>query len=344
MSDISRITLPSGTTYDIKDATAREQIAAIVGGDIIRFVGVSSTEITDGGTETPTIGGEQHTPTVGDLVFYGAKEFIYTGDAWSELGDLSNLGDLALYDTIDIITNDPYPNYTPTGTVTGNNNNIVVNITGTIDGSIIGSGNMITIDDSFTPQGSISSTNTDPSVLLTITSNPSGNYTPSGSISAPVISVNTAGATTTIHNPTAQTVTTSVTAAAPGATAPNNAITYYSVNNETLSLYQLGYNTGNSIVTDNVIVKTSDATYDASTPTFFGDTVGITGEVAATDIANAVEFTGTQATISVSANDIAAELSFSDSSNLSASVAAVDVATELEFSGDGVLIAPGTLP
>ena len=79
MPDISRITLPSGTTYDIKDATAREQIAAIVGGDIIRFVGVSSTEITDGGTETPTIGGEQYTPAVGDLVFYGAKEFIYTG-------------------------------------------------------------------------------------------------------------------------------------------------------------------------------------------------------------------------------------------------------------------------
>jgi hypothetical protein len=49
MADISRITLPSGNTYDIKDATARSQIEALVGGDAVVFIGVSSTSLTDGG-------------------------------------------------------------------------------------------------------------------------------------------------------------------------------------------------------------------------------------------------------------------------------------------------------
>lgn len=54
---ISQITLPSGTTYDIKDTTARAAIEAITGGDAVVFVGVSTTTITDGGTQTPTIAG-----------------------------------------------------------------------------------------------------------------------------------------------------------------------------------------------------------------------------------------------------------------------------------------------
>ncbi len=54
---ISQITLPSGTIYDIKDATARAAIEAITGGDAVVFIGVSTTTITDGGTQTPTIAG-----------------------------------------------------------------------------------------------------------------------------------------------------------------------------------------------------------------------------------------------------------------------------------------------
>lgn len=57
MADISKITLPNGNTYDIKDTTAREAIAAISGGDAVVFIGVSTSTITDGGTETPTISG-----------------------------------------------------------------------------------------------------------------------------------------------------------------------------------------------------------------------------------------------------------------------------------------------
>lgn len=405
MPDISRITLPSGTTYNIKDATAREQIAAILGGDIIRFVGVSSTEITDGGTETPTIGGEQYTPAVGDLVFYGAKEFIYTGDLWSELGDLSNLGDLALYDTIDVITDDPSPNYVPTGSITGDDTITIGSIsisapetpgTGnyTPDGTINGNGTVtgtvsyipagsidsdnstISASATYTPQGSVSADNGDGSVTITTLTEDqmppedqslfSSNYTPTGTIAAPTISVATAGSTTTIKNPTKATVATAVTAAAPGATAPNNPLTYYSVTNETLSLYQIGYNTGDSITTNDVTVKTGDASYSATAPSFTGTPVlilgsadmptsytftgtqdTITSDISSYDVAATLSFSGTEdtATPSIDAADIAGALSFSGAEvAIDSAISPADIANALSFSGDGVLIAPGTLP
>ena len=43
MADISKIKLPSGVTYDIKDAVARE---AMAGGT--HFLGITSTALTDG--------------------------------------------------------------------------------------------------------------------------------------------------------------------------------------------------------------------------------------------------------------------------------------------------------
>ena len=85
MAEISKIKLPSGTEYDIKDATARAAIEAITGGDAVVFIGVSSTAITDGGTEVPTISGSSISSTsdlrAGDIVFYKAanqpnKEYI----------------------------------------------------------------------------------------------------------------------------------------------------------------------------------------------------------------------------------------------------------------------------
>lgn len=87
--------------------------------------------------------------------------------------------------------------------------------------------------------------------------------TPSGSVSAPTISVDTAGSTSN--------AATAVTAAAPGATAPSNAITYYSYDSttSTLKLYQIGYNTS--------AFKTGDASYTASTPTFTGSSTTSTG-------------------------------------------------------------------
>lgn len=207
MPDISKITLPSGMTYDLKDATARQQIATILGATTITFIGVSSVELTDGGNETPKVNNENITPKAGNLFFYGTQEFIYgTDNKWHALGSLDSLGALA------------YKN------------------------------------------------------------NATATYAPAGSVSAPTISITTAGTTNTIHNPTKVTVAKSVIATAPGAAAPSNAITYYSVSDETLNLYQLGYTTGDSITTSDVTVKTGDAIYSASQPTFTGTQATITVE------------------------------------------------------------------
>ena len=100
MADISTITLPSGTTYNLKDAWARTQIQAITGGSAIVFKGVSSTAITDGGNENPTVDGTVVTAkSTGDLYFYEYEEFIYGDDSkWHSLGPQMTLfGDLAYF-------------------------------------------------------------------------------------------------------------------------------------------------------------------------------------------------------------------------------------------------------
>lgn len=149
----------------------------------------------------------------------------------------------------------------------------------------------------FTPAGSVSLTTSTTTTTVTKAATGTATYTPEGSVAAPTITVKTAGTTDTIKNPTSQTVAKTVIAAAPGATAPSNSITYYSVSNETLSLYQLGYTTGDSITTTNVTVKTGDAAYEASAPAFTG-----TGARLVTDditVPTAATFSGTAGNISV---------------------------------------------
>lgn len=54
----------------------------------VQFLGVSSTAITNGGTEKPTINDlAVNSLDAGDVVFYGSKEFIWDGAKWVELGD-----------------------------------------------------------------------------------------------------------------------------------------------------------------------------------------------------------------------------------------------------------------
>lgn len=55
----------------------------------MHFAGTSTTAITDGGTENPTISGYT-TKTAGDIVLYNGKEYVWTGTAWEELGDESS--------------------------------------------------------------------------------------------------------------------------------------------------------------------------------------------------------------------------------------------------------------
>lgn len=311
MPQISKITLPSGATYNLKDEQARSQIAALTGGDAVVFVGVSTTTLTDGGNEKPTVEGEQKTPAPGQLFFYGAQEFIYGNDSkWHALGSLETLGDLAYKDTASAT-------YTPAGTVsqptfTGSSSIVTITAADNTNGNYQPKGTISqpsftgsssTFTGKFTPEGGVTvTTNATTNKTTTVSAAASGTatYTPEGSVSTPTIFVKTAGSTTTIKNPTSQTVAKTVTAAAPGATAPANAITYYSVANETLSLYQLGYTTGDSITTSNVTVKNGDAAYEASQPNFTGTGARlVTGNISVPNTYTAT-FTGTEGDVSTS--------------------------------------------
>lgn len=253
MPDISKITLPNGTTYDIKDATARQ---AVAGG--VTYLGKSTTAITDGGTETPTIGGSPATPNTGDMVIYNSKEFVWDGSEWNEFGDMSNLGTLAYQ-------NSASGSFTPSGSVS----------------QPTFTGQSSTFTGNFTPNGSVTIS----------TGTGTANYTPAGTVAAPTITKSSAGATTTIDNPTAQTVMYGIPTQDPTSPAPfpYGALTYCSVSNETLTLYKVGVEAGPSISTTSVTVKTGDASYTASAPSFTGTGVNIKGS-----------FSGTQGSVSVS--------------------------------------------
>jgi hypothetical protein len=305
MADISKITLPSGSTYDLKDAYAREQIAAL--SNYTAYLGVTTTALTDGATTNPIVINSQNVTVshAGSICTYGSKEFVWNGSAWQEFGDLSALGDLAYADTAST-------SYTPQGSVSGSftGSESSVSITasasdsgnytpaGTISGTTF-TGSSMTSTGTFTPSGTVSLTNSDTSVLVRpALFGGAATYTPEGDITPGEISVKTEGATSTIHNPTKQTVAKTVTAAAPGATAPANAITYYSVANETLSLYQLGYTTGDSITTSDVTVKTGDAEYVSTGPTFSGYGVRLVTENIS--VPSSASFSGTEGNVSVS--------------------------------------------
>lgn len=351
MADISKITLPSGTEYDIKDAWARQQIEAITGGSALVFKGVSTTPLTDGGTQNPTVGGSSVIDkTIGDIYFYGSGEYIWNGTSWNELGNLESLGEMAYKNTSDMgalawknnaaVT--ATGSYQPKGTIgaltfTGNNLTMSTDYqpAGSISVSASGSSTAayaVSIAASgtktYTPAGSVSAptfTGTTAIISMSSTYQPQGTlnittgnenidlrledsdgspvmedvvrYQPKGTISTPTISINSAGTTTTINNPTAKSVTSGLTTAAPGATAPANAITQYSVTSENLYLYQVGYTMTDSITMSSVNVKTGDASYKSNTPTFTGTTMQLTGAV---NIPKSITFEGTTSTISMS--------------------------------------------
>lgn len=179
MPDISQITLPTGTTYDIKDAIAR---AAASGG--IQLKGITTTALTDEATTNPiTIDSSSYTAKANDAVFYGKKEFVFDGTKWHEFGDMSGLGSLAKKDSA------------------------------------------------------------------------SGNFTPQGSVSAPTISVKTAGSTASV---------TGISSVGSLPTMPT-----YTVANEVLTI-TAGSQGSLPTKATAVTVKTGDAVYQASQPTFTG--------------------------------------------------------------------------
>lgn len=280
MADLSKITLPSGTTYDIKDATAREMIEGLSG--YTKYLGVTTTAISDGDTTNPiTINGESVTAVNGDIANYQSKEFIFNGTAWQEFGDLSGLGDLAFKDTASGSGTVAVPK-TFTTTITPAAKD--VSVTGTTSGSVSLTKSNVTVSKAnsgtatYTPQGSNASSSVSGSCSVT----------PSGSVSAPTISVKTAGATTPVT----------------GITSVGSMPTY-TVNNETLTI------TGGATPTAAAAVdcKTGDAAYEATAPTFTGSSS--TGTISGT--AAAQTFTGTGARL-VTDSEVATDASFTGAS------------------------------
>lgn len=194
MPDISKLTLPSGSTYNIKDTTARDQIEelrnAISGG--VHYVGVTTTALTDGATTKPiTINSKSYTQIKGDVVNYGSKEFIWDDAKWVEFGDLGAFKALAYKDSAS-------GSYTPAGSVskpTFTGTKATISVKGTPSGSVAISKGTGTAN--YTPEGSVSQpTFTGTSFDSTGTYKPEGsvaisvgtgtaNYTPEGSVSQP---------------------------------------------------------------------------------------------------------------------------------------------------------------
>lgn len=101
---ISTLTVPvnvsgeiQNITYDIKDAYARERIAAL--GAALYWMGVTTTTLADGSTTNPiTINDESVTAEKGGMAQYNAIEFVWNGSAWQLMGH-GNFGALAFKST-----------------------------------------------------------------------------------------------------------------------------------------------------------------------------------------------------------------------------------------------------
>lgn len=121
-SVISVITIPvnvegtiTNVSYDIKDAYARERLSEL--SSAFYWIGVTTTELSDGDTTHTTISvnGETVTPGVGGVAQYintagHAIEYVWNGSAWQELGE-GNLGALAFKSSAS-------GSYTPAGSIT----------------------------------------------------------------------------------------------------------------------------------------------------------------------------------------------------------------------------------
>lgn len=114
-SQLSQVVLPINvdgsvvnTTFDIKDATARQMIEDL--GHALYWIGVTTTELTDGATTNPIqVNGESLTATLGGMASYSGSEFVWNGSAWQEMGK-NNFGALAFKSSAT-------GNFTPAGTV-----------------------------------------------------------------------------------------------------------------------------------------------------------------------------------------------------------------------------------
>lgn len=262
------VTLPSGNSYYIEDNEVRQWIGTGSSSgaeyrissleteisklaNATHWLGVTTTALTDGATTNPiTIGGSSVTAKSGDIVQANNKtEFIFNGTAWQELG--SSVGTLKAFA------------YADTGSVKikPKGSNSASTVSGTC---------------SVTPSGSIS------------TGTGTANYTPAGSVSgsvtAPTISVKTAGSTA------------SVKPFGSAGTLPSCTLPTYTVANGILTITAGSFNAGTLPSAGTAVtVKTGDAAYEATAPTFSGSFSGTGTQLKFTGSASSGTISGTAA-------------------------------------------------
>lgn len=147
MADINTIILPNGTSYEIADSTARQDITDLkkkVTGSMY-YMGITTTQLVDGSTTNPIdIDGTMINASAGAVALFGEEEFIFNGTKWQRFGVAGSFGALAFKSSAS-------GKFTPGGSVsqptfTGDNQNVSAGFTpeGTVD------------IDSFTPTGTVS--------------------------------------------------------------------------------------------------------------------------------------------------------------------------------------------
>lgn len=158
---ISKITLPSGNSYDIKDAWSREKIeelsGTIAGG--VHYIGKTTTQLSGDGDTTLSvdIGGKTVEAKQGDMVSMAKAgsqdlEFLFNGTAWYELGSTGSLKAFAFADKGEFSTS-----YTPQGSFSANLANGTASVSGSVtaDGSVSLTDTEKTVSTSYTPVGTI---------------------------------------------------------------------------------------------------------------------------------------------------------------------------------------------
>lgn len=268
--EISQITLPSGSTYDLKDQTSRDLIAAINNWDYVVAHDAASTPYgvewdDDGTTITGTL------VASADTMY---KIYLVPNDAGGNNGfdeyvtvhpDVSTyswemFGSVEVPDLSNYVSKDEAGDLAYKDTASGSG---TVSVPATFTSTFTGGSGSVTVTGTTTGDVSLTKSN----VTVSKASSGTSTYTPEGSVSAPTISVSSAGATSTVANVT-----------------DVGSMPTYTVSNEVLTI------TGGAVpTTSNVTVKTGDASYTASTPTFTG-----TGARLITDseVATAASFTG----------------------------------------------------
>lgn len=260
MPEISRVTLPSGNQYQLKDLTARELIAELQRNAV--FLGVTTTQLTEGETDPDiTIDGETVTARTGDWTITSdeKKEFIYNGTFWQEFGDMSDLGSLAYKDTAS-------GTYTPQGTIsrpTLTGTQATITVTGTPAGTIN--------EQSFT--GDEATVNVSGTAQAQVFTGSPVDYTPAGTNS---------GGDVTLSKTNIQSIT-SV------GTLPSAVMPTFTVSEETLIIGASSWDAGTLPTREQVSVAVDVDTI--TQPTFSGTAAQITAE--GTNAASTVSASGT---------------------------------------------------